>query len=662
VELLVTVTIIGILGAIGVQSYEQVSRGVVENRVKLEAATMNAGVNSLVGGGAMPIVQYWMNEAANSGGNVSRAQAETMIRLLMGAGSGSAGGKDAQRVLTDGKILGTNTRIVWHNVGEGPRWRMAYVGGEFVPVGNNTEGFTLQRGGNEGNPLVPIDFDSNILEGQLSLRTEGNWIWDYQDASASGGGPPSSPSPPASGTNYPLTIEITPAGAGGVAPGSGFYPENTNIVLTRTENAGFFFQRWEGDASGIGSTTTILMNGPKTVRAVFAPVQPPTINVTGSGTIAAIGTLNMPATNPSSTMYEYRLRTSIDGGGTYGPWSPWITYSGGAFAVFPQASGLPTPPPPRYLANATPAPASTLGSPYTARWNTQWDVEPDPSSPTGTILSVVSDSFAPAETVVNAFVAENLKSGTWRSIFNANLATQIEARAIYNGYPIPASAIVTETTVVPRESEVAQYAWQLEILPPTIQALGNNPSTRLVEVINHPENPPAANLLARINNTELLPYTGPMSMFPQIEGYSLPSPVISPASGNHPNGTPYTVSLPPVTFPEGVNNVRLEVNGGSATAASGTINYAIANPFIVRARLLADVESIGRARAEFRGLQSDIVVTSPNFLEVIASATGFVSAEYTWTGGGGGGGGLDPDPTPPGPVGPLAPLGGIIDP
>ena len=67
---------------------------------------------------------------------------------------------------------------------------------------------------------------------------------------------------------FPLTV--TTAGGGTIAanPASN-YVQNTTVGLTAQPQSGWTFLNWMGDASGTNPSTTLTMNGPKEVQAVF---------------------------------------------------------------------------------------------------------------------------------------------------------------------------------------------------------------------------------------------------------------------------------------------------------------------------------------------------------------------------------------------------------
>jgi hypothetical protein len=70
---------------------------------------------------------------------------------------------------------------------------------------------------------------------------------------------------------YSLTISVSPAVGGTVAPTSGTYDENAAVNVIATPAAGYRFDHWEGDATGNASSTSVTMNANKNVVAVFVP-------------------------------------------------------------------------------------------------------------------------------------------------------------------------------------------------------------------------------------------------------------------------------------------------------------------------------------------------------------------------------------------------------
>lgn len=68
---------------------------------------------------------------------------------------------------------------------------------------------------------------------------------------------------------YTLTINITGAGNVQRVPDETTYLPGTLVQLTASPNTGYDFIQWSGDASGTGTTTNVVLNGDKTVNAIF---------------------------------------------------------------------------------------------------------------------------------------------------------------------------------------------------------------------------------------------------------------------------------------------------------------------------------------------------------------------------------------------------------
>lgn len=72
---------------------------------------------------------------------------------------------------------------------------------------------------------------------------------------------------------YPLTASTPGGGSVGVSPaaysGGNRYVSNTVVTLTATPASGWSFLHWTGDSTATTSVTTVLMDRPRTVQAVF---------------------------------------------------------------------------------------------------------------------------------------------------------------------------------------------------------------------------------------------------------------------------------------------------------------------------------------------------------------------------------------------------------
>ena len=80
---------------------------------------------------------------------------------------------------------------------------------------------------------------------------------------------------------YSLTIA---AGAGGTTnpvPGTYTYDESTTVMVLATAEAGYTFENWSGDASGVANPLTLVVDGNKSIRANFARVVQTPLNLAG---------------------------------------------------------------------------------------------------------------------------------------------------------------------------------------------------------------------------------------------------------------------------------------------------------------------------------------------------------------------------------------------
>jgi uncharacterized repeat protein (TIGR02543 family) len=76
---------------------------------------------------------------------------------------------------------------------------------------------------------------------------------------------------------YSLSLNSNPSNGGGIgynpAPNCGYdYTAGTSVYLAAHGNPGYSFNNWSGDAKGSSSTTTITMNGNRSVTANFIPI------------------------------------------------------------------------------------------------------------------------------------------------------------------------------------------------------------------------------------------------------------------------------------------------------------------------------------------------------------------------------------------------------
>jgi uncharacterized repeat protein (TIGR02543 family) len=104
---------------------------------------------------------------------------------------------------------------------------------------------------------------------------------------------------------YTLSMAASPAGAGTTGPGVGshVYDEGTEVDLSAAAGAGYRFSHWSGDAGGTSTSTTVTMDGNKSVMANF--VRQYTLTMVASP--AGVGT-----TSPGAGSHVYDEGTEVD--------------------------------------------------------------------------------------------------------------------------------------------------------------------------------------------------------------------------------------------------------------------------------------------------------------------------------------------------------------
>jgi hypothetical protein len=69
--------------------------------------------------------------------------------------------------------------------------------------------------------------------------------------------------------HYALSTSSSPAEGGSISPSGGSYVDKTEVTLIATPAAGYRFDHWGGNASGVSATFQIAMNSQKSVIAYF---------------------------------------------------------------------------------------------------------------------------------------------------------------------------------------------------------------------------------------------------------------------------------------------------------------------------------------------------------------------------------------------------------
>ena len=75
--------------------------------------------------------------------------------------------------------------------------------------------------------------------------------------------------PPTSTHMVKVNANLTEAGS---VSGGGTYEEGSSVTLTATPANGYVFVAWSGDVSGVSTSTTITVDGAKTVTAIFSKI------------------------------------------------------------------------------------------------------------------------------------------------------------------------------------------------------------------------------------------------------------------------------------------------------------------------------------------------------------------------------------------------------
>jgi len=116
---------------------------------------------------------------------------------------------------------------------------------------------------------------------------------------------------------YSLTVQVNPSEGGTTNPvvGEHSYAENTKVNITATPAAGYEFDNWTGDVADSNSaSTTVTMNGNKTVTANFIPIEglPPGVTTSdAAGSVALSGRLDSLGSAPSvDVSFEYGTTTA----------------------------------------------------------------------------------------------------------------------------------------------------------------------------------------------------------------------------------------------------------------------------------------------------------------------------------------------------------------
>jgi hypothetical protein len=143
-------------------------------------------------------------------------------------------------------------------------------------------------------------------------------------------GPESTPSPALVTHQYTLTMSKT--GNGTIVPDAGDHPyiEGKKVMLVAAPDAGNVFIGWEGDAveDSESSPTQIIMNGNKTVNAVFQAQVTLTLVSTGGGT-----TIPAPAVITYPLNEKVTLKATANDGYEFKGWSGDVIDTGDTYEL-----------------------------------------------------------------------------------------------------------------------------------------------------------------------------------------------------------------------------------------------------------------------------------------------------------------------------------------
>lgn len=93
---------------------------------------------------------------------------------------------------------------------------------------------------------------------------------------------------------FMLNVVVEPENAGSVAPANGAFDKGAAIELKATPNAGFAFDRWEGDVVGTTDVAKLVMDANKNVKAIFKKAD-------GSAAAPSAGSAPAGTTDTTST-------------------------------------------------------------------------------------------------------------------------------------------------------------------------------------------------------------------------------------------------------------------------------------------------------------------------------------------------------------------------
>jgi len=92
-------------------------------------------------------------------------------------------------------------------------------------------------------------------------------------------------------TQYYLTMQVSPSGAGTVNPSSGWFDAGASVQISATPSSGYRFDHWTGSGtgsySGSNNPASVTVNGPITETAYFVQIATITFSASGLGSDAS---------------------------------------------------------------------------------------------------------------------------------------------------------------------------------------------------------------------------------------------------------------------------------------------------------------------------------------------------------------------------------------
>ncbi|MEN6334770.1 MAG: InlB B-repeat-containing protein, partial [Phycisphaerales bacterium] len=121
--------------------------------------------------------------------------------------------------------------------------------------------------------------------------------------------------------NYTLTVNVGEGGTAFWSPDRTSYAAGTTVILTASAKAGYAFTGWSGDITSKSTSTSIVMNGNKTINADFAPIDgtPAAYTLTVNAVNGTVARSPNQASYASGTTVS--LQATPNAGYTFTGWS-----------------------------------------------------------------------------------------------------------------------------------------------------------------------------------------------------------------------------------------------------------------------------------------------------------------------------------------------------